>query len=34
MPVDILKNHGAKVHSNGVYKELSWSQLKGKLNLN
>ncbi|EDW69877.1 E3 ubiquitin-protein ligase listerin [Drosophila virilis] len=28
MPVDILKNHSAKVHSNGVYKELSWSQLK------
>ncbi|KAH8259572.1 hypothetical protein KR026_006780 [Drosophila bipectinata] len=28
MPVDILKNHGAKVHSNSVYKELNWSQLK------
>ncbi|XP_030373651.1 E3 ubiquitin-protein ligase listerin [Scaptodrosophila lebanonensis] len=30
MPVDILRNHGAKVHSNGVYKELSWSQLKDR----
>ncbi|EDV97987.1 E3 ubiquitin-protein ligase listerin [Drosophila grimshawi] len=28
MPMDILKNHSAKVISNGVYKELSWSQLK------
>ncbi|KAH8303692.1 hypothetical protein KR018_011703 [Drosophila ironensis] len=28
MPVDILKNHGAKVHSNGVYKELTWTQMK------
>ncbi|ALC44763.1 l-3-76BDr [Drosophila busckii] len=28
MPVDILRNHSAKIHSNGVYKELSWSQLK------
>ncbi|XP_016959436.2 E3 ubiquitin-protein ligase listerin [Drosophila biarmipes] len=30
MPVDILKNHGAKVHSNGVYKELTWAQLKDR----
>ncbi|XP_017127246.1 E3 ubiquitin-protein ligase listerin [Drosophila elegans] len=30
MPVDILKNHGAKVHSNGVYKELTWTQLKDR----
>nr|NP_730427.1 listerin E3 ubiquitin protein ligase 1 [Drosophila melanogaster]Q9VW09.2 RecName: Full=E3 ubiquitin-protein ligase listerin; AltName: Full=Listerin E3 ubiquitin protein ligase 1; AltName: Full=RING-type E3 ubiquitin transferase listerin [Drosophila melanogaster]AAF49146.2 listerin E3 ubiquitin protein ligase 1 [Drosophila melanogaster] len=30
MPVDILKNHGAKVHSNGVYKELTWSQQKDR----
>ncbi|XP_030078799.1 E3 ubiquitin-protein ligase listerin isoform X2 [Drosophila hydei] len=28
MPVDILKNHSAKVHSNGVFKELTWSQLQ------
>ncbi|XP_034103440.1 E3 ubiquitin-protein ligase listerin isoform X1 [Drosophila albomicans] len=28
MPVDILKNHSAKWHSNDIYKELSWSQLK------
>ncbi|XP_017135075.1 E3 ubiquitin-protein ligase listerin [Drosophila miranda] len=30
MPVDLLKNHGAKVHSNGVFKELTWSQLKDR----
>ncbi|XP_017072343.1 E3 ubiquitin-protein ligase listerin [Drosophila eugracilis] len=30
MPVDILKNHGAKVHSNGVYKELTWTQMKDR----
>ncbi|EDW76782.1 uncharacterized protein Dwil_GK19431 [Drosophila willistoni] len=30
MPVDILKNHGAKLQSNSVFKELTWSQLKDK----
>ncbi|TDG45249.1 hypothetical protein AWZ03_008311 [Drosophila navojoa] len=30
MPVDILKNHSAKVHSNGVFKELTWLELISK----
>ncbi|KAH8258638.1 hypothetical protein KR038_003248 [Drosophila bunnanda] len=30
MPMDILKNHGNKVHSNGVYKELTWLQMKDR----